>query len=147
MYLLQFHLSAEAHHIANRRCECLRGTYKTILDFVTHLYCQANGPWENWVRCLSAPSNFPLHNWDPLQGRSGFGLPNDLLRGLIMVSNFQGFFSLSKIIFACSISDLSTSFFFLPAGYKVVWLLQCVCIQGLSSLDCFYMFIMKVTTP
>jgi len=29
MGLLHFLLSAEAQHIANRRCECLRHTYKT----------------------------------------------------------------------------------------------------------------------
>lgn len=119
MCLLCFLLSAEAHCIA-KRCECLGHTYETLLRFVPCLHCQANGPWANRVRCLSHPSNLPLHSWDPVQGRS-------------------------PVVY---ISDLCVSVWvFLPAGYKVVSLLQCVCIQGFSSLDCFYMFIMKVTAP
>lgn len=145
MCLLRVLLSAEAHHTANGRCERLQRTQETILDLVTCLWCRANGPWAN--RCAAFHTLPTSHSTTGTHRRvvQAVVYLNDLLRGLTTVSSFQRFFSLSKILMPATSQTCPCPF--LPAGYKVVWLLRCVCIQGFSSLACFYMFIMKVTAP
>lgn len=94
-----------------------------------------------------APFQLSTPGLGPTSGSFGLWFTKWSVKGLDYGLKFPGIFQSVQNTFCLQHLRPVHIFFFLPAGYKVVWLLQCVCIQGLSSLDCFYMFIMKVTAP
>lgn len=142
MCVLHFLPSAEVHHTASRRCNAcvaLTKPFSTLWSVYSARWMALGKP--GMLPCM--PFQLPTSQLGPTARLGRLCFIEWSAKRLDYGLQFpEVFFNLPKIVTPAT--SHTCPCLFLSAGYEV-WLLQCVCIQGFSSLDCFSTFIMKVT--